>query len=97
MTLPESEPAGALDLLMDMEIPVQVRFGRTEMVLRDLLALENGSVVEFPRTPEEPVDILVNGRVVAKGAIVAIQGNYGVRITEVSNSPAQLNEGEENR
>jgi flagellar motor switch protein FliN len=97
VTLPSSAPAGALDLLMDMEIPIQVRFGRTEMLLRDVLALGDDSMVEFPRMPEEPVEILVNGRVVAKGVIVAIQGNYGVRVTEVANPPESVKEGEENR
>jgi len=96
VTMPSSGPAGALDLLMDMEIPIQVRFGRTEMVLGDVLALENGAVVEFHRMPDEPVDILVNGRVVARGSIIAIQGNYGVRITEVANAPQGPKEGEEN-
>ena len=97
MTTPSQEPAGALDLLMDMEIPIQVRFGKTEMVLRDVLALEDGSVVEFHRPPEEPVEILVNGRVVARGTVVAIQGNYGVRITEVAAAPETPKEEEEDK
>jgi flagellar motor switch protein FliN/FliY len=84
LTTLSQSPAGALDLLMDMEIPIQVRFGKTEMVLRDVLTLGDGSAVEFHRPPEEPVEILVNGRVVAWGSVVAIQGNYGVRITEVA-------------
>ena len=96
MTMPSAGPAGALDLLMDIEIPIQVRFGKTEMLLGDVLTLENGSVVEFQQTPEDPVEIVVNGRVVAKGTIVAIQGNYGVRITEVASSPANPKEGENN-
>jgi flagellar motor switch protein FliN len=95
LTTPSEQPAGALDLLMDMEIPIQVRFGKTVMLLRDVLALEDGSVVEFHRPPEEPVEILVNGRVVAWGIVVAIQGNYGVRITEVA-APETPPEGEEN-
>lgn len=81
---------------MDMEIPLQVRFGKTEMVLRDVLALENGSVVEFHRPPEEPVEVLVNGRVVARGTVIAIQGNYGVEITEVAGLPEAPKEGGEN-
>lgn len=93
---PPHEPAGALELLMDLEIPVQVRFGKTEMVLRDVLALGDGSVIEFHRPPEEPVEVLVNGRVVARGTVVAIQGNYGVRITEVTGSPETPKEGGEN-
>ena len=96
MTMPSQEPAGALDLLLDLEIPIQVRFGKTEMLLGDALALENGSVVEFNRTPQEPAEILVNGRVVAWGTVIAIQGSYGVQITEVAGLPEAPKEREEN-
>ena len=74
-----------IGLLMDMEMPLLVRFGSTRMLLRDVLALGAGSVVEFRRSPEEPVDLLVNGRVVARAIVVVVQGNYGVRITEIAN------------
>src|ERR1700682_3649888 len=77
------ESAGTLDLLMDMELPVLVRFGSTRMPLRDLLKLTAGSVIEFGRSPENPVEVLVNGRVVARGTAVMVQGNYGVRISEI--------------
>jgi flagellar motor switch protein FliN/FliY len=90
------EPAGALDLLMDMEIPLQVRFGKTVMVLGDVLAIEEGSVVEFHRPPEEPVEILVNGRVVAWGTLIEVEGNYGVRIAEVAAPQETAKQGEEN-
>ncbi len=74
-----------IGLLMDMEMPLLVRFGSARMLLRDVLALGAGSVVEFRRSPEEPVDLLVNGRVVARAMVVVVQGNYGVRITEIAN------------
>lgn len=74
-----------IGLLMDMEMPLLVRFGSTRMLLRDVLALGAGSVVEFRRSPDEPVDLLVNGRVVARAMVVVVQGNYGVRITEIAN------------
>jgi flagellar motor switch protein FliN/FliY len=74
-----------IGLLMDMEMPLLVRFGSTRMLLRDVLALGAGSIVEFRRSPEEPVDLLVNGRVVARATVVVVQGNYGVRITEIAN------------
>jgi len=73
-----------LNLLMDVEMPVLIRFGSTTMLMRDVLALGPGAVIEFHRSPDEPADILVNGQVVARGAVVAVQGNYGVRITEVA-------------
>ena len=74
-----------IGLLMDMEMPLLVRFGSTRMLLRDVLALGAGSVVEFRRSPDEPVDLLVNGRVVARAMVVVVQGNYGVRIIEIAN------------
>lgn len=77
--------ADTIGLLMDMEMPLLVRFGSTRMLLRDVLALGAGSVVEFRRSPDEPVDLLVNGRVVARAMVVVVQGNYGVRITEIAN------------
>lgn len=83
---------GTLDLLMDMEMPVLVRFASTPMLLHDLLALDAGSVVEFRRTPDDPVDILVNGRVVARGAVVEVQGNYGVRIMEITSQEGLVEE-----
>ncbi|HJT88763.1 MAG TPA: flagellar motor switch protein FliN [Bryobacteraceae bacterium] len=78
-----SQSPTALELLMDMEMPVLIRFGSTRILLRDLLRMDLGSVIEFPRLPNDPVDVIVNGRVVARGEVVMIQGNYGVRVTEV--------------
>jgi flagellar motor switch protein FliN/FliY len=83
--LTASPNADTIGLLMDMEMPLLVRFGSTRMLLRDVLALSAGSVVEFRRSPEEPVDLLVNGRVVARATVVVVQGNYGVKITEIAN------------
>ena len=77
--------ADTIGLLMDMEMPLLVRFGSTRMLLRDVLAFGAGSVVEFRRSPDEPVELLVNGRVVARATVVVVQGNYGVRITEIAN------------
>lgn len=79
-----------IGLLMDMEMPLLVRFGSTRMLMSDLLALGPGSVVEFRRSPEDPVDLLVNGRVVARATVVVVQGNYGVRITEIATQREEL-------
>ncbi len=78
------ESTATLELLMDMEMPLVIRFGTTKMLLGELLQLGAGSVIEFPRKPDDPVDILVNGRVVARGVVVVVGGNYGVRISEVA-------------
>jgi flagellar motor switch protein FliN/FliY len=72
-----------LDVLLDIELPVTLRFGRTQMLLGDVMALGTGSVTEFDRGVDQPVDVLVNGRVVARGEAVMVQGNYGVRVSEI--------------
>ena len=90
---PENVPpraTGTLDLLMDMEMPVLVRLGGTTMLIRDLLELGTGAVVAFRHAPDDPVEVLVNGRVVARGAVVTVQGNYGVRILEIVSQAADL-------
>jgi flagellar motor switch protein FliN len=73
----------SLDLLLDVEMPVTIRMGSTRLLLGEIAALASGSSVELPRSPEDLVDVLVNGRVVARGVMVLVNGNYGVRITEV--------------
>jgi flagellar motor switch protein FliN/FliY len=84
---------GTMDLLMDMELPVMVRFGSARMLLRDLLKLTAGSIVEFNRSSENPVEVLVNGRVVARGSAVVVGGNYGVRISEIAPAREAWNTG----
>jgi len=73
----------ALGVLLDIELPVTLRFGRTRMVLADVLTLNTGSMVEFDRPLSEPIEVLVNGHVVARGEAVTVQGNYAVRISEI--------------
>jgi flagellar motor switch protein FliN/FliY len=75
---------------MEMEMPLLVRFGTMRMALSDILALGAGSVVEFRRSPDEPVDLIVNGRVVARAQVLVVQGNYGVRITEIISQKEDL-------
>jgi flagellar motor switch protein FliN len=73
-----------LDVVLDIEVPLLVRFGQTEMSLQALTRLAQGSVIALDRSPDEQVDVMVNGRVVARGDVVVVGGNYGVRVTEVS-------------
>lgn len=72
-----------LDAILDIDLPLLVRFGRTEMLLRTLSALGPGSVIDLGRSPDDPVDLLVSNQVVARGEVVIVGGNYGVRITDV--------------
>lgn len=72
-----------LELLLDIELEATIRFGQREMLLRDVLDLRAGSVIELERHVEEPAELLVAGRPVARGEVVVVEGNYGLRITEI--------------
>ena len=76
-------PSAAYDLLLDVEMPVSVSFGRAHIPLKEVLKLTSGSIVELNRNVTEPVEIIVNNCVIAKGEVVVIEGNYGVRIHQV--------------
>lgn len=72
-----------LDLLLDVELPISVSFGRAHLPLKEVMKLTTGSIVELNRTISEPVDIIVNNCVIARGEVVVVEGNFGVRIQEV--------------
>jgi flagellar motor switch protein FliN/FliY len=72
-----------LDLLLDIELPLAVRFGQAELTLHYLTRLGPGSVIDLHRSADEPVEVLVSGKVIARGEVVVVEGNYGVRVTEV--------------
>jgi flagellar motor switch protein FliN/FliY len=73
-----------LDLLLDIELGVTLRFGSRQMLLKDILELCSGSVVELDRRVEAPVDLLIDGRLIARGEVVIVEGNYGLRILQVA-------------
>jgi flagellar motor switch protein FliN/FliY len=72
-----------LQLVMDVELLVTLRFGQRQLALREVLELTSGSVIELDRQVEEPVELLLEGKVIARGEAVVIDGNYGLRVTEV--------------
>ncbi len=74
----------ARDLLLGIELPLCARFGRTLATLQELIGLKPGSLISFGRALDGHVELLVNGRVVARGEAVMVKGNYGVRIVEVA-------------
>ena len=74
---------GGLDLLHDVEMEVSAELGRTRMSVRELLSLSPGAVVELDRAAGSPADLLVNGRLIARGEVVVIDENFGLRITEI--------------
>jgi len=84
------EKSRTFDLLMEVELPVSVSFGRAQLPLRDVLKLNSGSIVELNRTISDPVEIIVNNCVIARGEVVVIEDNYGVRIHHVISREERL-------
>ncbi len=72
-----------LDLLLDVPLDVTVELGRSRMTIQDLLALGPGSVVELDKVAGEPLDILINDRLVARGEAVVVNDKFGIRITDI--------------
>lgn len=84
---PPGQPRGGLDLLADVPLQVTVELGRVRMTVRELLALQPGSVVELDRVVGTPVDVLVNGSVVGRGEVVVVDEELGVRLVDVVRHP----------
>ncbi|MEO8660427.1 MAG: flagellar motor switch protein FliN [Bryobacteraceae bacterium] len=72
-----------MDLLLEVELPVSVSFGRAQLRLKDVIKLTTGSIVELNRSISEPVEVIVNNCVIARGEVVVIDGYYGVRIHQI--------------
>lgn len=79
-----------MDVVLDLELPITVRFGETRLTLDALARLGAGSLIDLERAPDDPVDLLVNGRLVARGEVVVVAGCYGVRIREVVSAADRL-------
>jgi flagellar motor switch protein FliN len=79
-----------LDLLMDVELEVALRFGQREMLLRDILSIAPGTVLELDQQVQDPVELLVGNKVVARGEVVTVDGNYGLRITSLASSEERI-------
>lgn len=90
-----SQPAGAgeprnIEMLQDVNLPVSIELGRTRMTVSDILSLGPGSVVELNKLAGEPVDVLVNAKPVARGEVVVIDENFGVRVTQLLTAEERL-------
>lgn len=72
-----------LDMLHDVEMEVSAELGRTRMSVRELLSLNPGAIIELDRAAGSPADLLVNGRLIARGEVVVVDENFGIRITEI--------------
>jgi flagellar motor switch protein FliN len=73
----------AIDLLLDVKLPISVELGRTEMLVKEILECGPGTVIELNKMAGEPVDVFVNGRMVAQGEVVRVDEHFGVRVTNL--------------
>jgi flagellar motor switch protein FliN/FliY len=78
------------ELLLDVELPVSVSFGRATLTLQEAIKLITGSLIELDRGLNDPVELLVNNCVIARGEVVVVDGNYGVRVTEIVSQKERL-------
>jgi flagellar motor switch protein FliN/FliY len=79
-------PAERLDVLLDIDLPLVVRFGCTQLPLKTLSRLGPGSLIDLSRAPDDPVELLVSDRIVARGEVVVVSGSYGIRVLEIVGS-----------
>ena len=79
----DAPPANNIDLLLDVPLELTVELGRTTMSVRSILALGSGSVIELEKLAGEPVDILVNNRLIATGEVVVVDDAFGIRIADI--------------
>lgn len=85
-----SEEMKNIGLLMDVKLPVKVRIGSKKMLLRDVINMDIGSVVELNQLANEPLDILVDNKKIAEGEVVIVDGNFGVQITSIGTKKERL-------
>lgn len=88
-TLDSSERAG-MDTIMNINVTLSIQVGKTRMKLKELIKLSKGTVIELNKMAGEPLDILVNDEPIAKGEVVVVNGNYGIRITDVTKDAAHM-------
>lgn len=80
-----------ISLIMDVKLPVRVRIGKKKMLLKDVLSMDIGSVIELNQLANDPLDILVDDHVIAQGEVVIVDGNFGVQITSIGSKKDRLN------
>lgn len=90
--LQPSSEQGSIDLLFDVQLHLSVELGRTSIPVREILQLGPGSIVELDKLAGEPVDILVNGKLIARGEVVVVDENFGVRVTEIASQTEVLSQ-----
>jgi flagellar motor switch protein FliN/FliY len=80
---PKEAPPGDFDLILDIPVNLTVELGRTKISIRNLLQLAHGSVVELDGLAGEPMDVLVNGTLIAQGEVVVVNDKFGIRLTDI--------------
>ena len=84
------EELGNISLIMDVKLPVKVRIGRKKMLLKDVLNMDIGSVIELNQLANDPLEILVDDHIIAEGEVVIVDGNFGVQITTIGTKRERL-------
>ncbi len=87
---PPQIPSGNLDLIMDVDLDVKIRIGEKNMLIKDILHLKEGSIVELEKNIDEPMEILINNKVVAKGVVVVVGGRFGIKITNIDTKEERI-------
>ncbi|MBI5491395.1 MAG: flagellar motor switch protein FliN [Deltaproteobacteria bacterium] len=85
-----SAPVANLEMILDIPVTVSVEIGRTKMVVKDLLQLGQGTVVELEKLAGEPMEILVNGRLIARGEAVVVNEKFGIKLTDIVSPSERL-------
>lgn len=80
---PSAGEQGGIDMLGDVDLDVTIELGRTEMLVEDVLRLASGSIVELNKLAGDPVDVFVNGRLIARGEVLVLNDNFCIRISEI--------------
>ncbi|MSQ23303.1 MAG: flagellar motor switch protein FliN [Chloroflexi bacterium] len=83
-------PLGTMELLLNVRVRLSVQLGRAQLTIREVLGLGPGSVVELDKPANEPVDILVNDRLIAHGEIVVVDENFGIRVLDIVSPQARI-------
>ncbi|MAZ70626.1 MAG: flagellar motor switch protein FliN/FliY [Porticoccus sp.] len=79
-----------LDALLDVQVTLSVEIGRSRLPIKDLIALNQGSVVELDREMDEPLDLMVNGTLIARGEVVVVDGQFGLRLVDIVSPSERL-------
>ena len=92
--MPRSAPQemGNIGLIMDVFMEMTVELGRTRKLIKEILGMGEGTIIELDKLAGEPVDILVNHKLIAKGEVVVIDENFGVRVTEIVSPMERIND-----